>query len=242
MIGAVRLRVTYHRIVDFLQDHEQQLTKGSLLVRVEAPADLERGTPVELELVTPVGRAGLEGEVLQVLGGAGIAVALPADRVEELVARARDHRGADDGEPPTHEIAPARPAADDAPQSREAQQAKLVQQALHGDRNQRMAILRQPNKLLHKYVVRNPQIELEEIVFIARMKTVAPDVLQFIASRRDWAERPEVATALVRNPKLPVPLAIKLLDHVLMPELRQLAKSANVREAVLRAVRKKVLR
>ena len=63
--------------------------------------------------------------------------------------------------------------------------------------------------LLHKYVLKNPQLQLEEVVFVARMATAAPESLVFIAGRREWAERPEVAIALVRNPKTPVPLAIK---------------------------------
>jgi hypothetical protein len=89
--------------------------------------------------------------------------------------------------------------------------------------------------------VRNPQIQLDEVVTIARMTTVAIEVLTFIASRREWAERPEIALALVRNPRTPVPLAIRLLDRVLPGDLRQLAKQTSVREPILRAARKKVI-
>lgn len=54
-------------------------------------------------------------------------------------------------------------------------------------------------------------------------------------------QRPEIAIALVRNPKVPPPLAIRLLDHVSAAELRQLAKDSRTREPVQRAARKKVM-
>ncbi|MCW5809313.1 MAG: hypothetical protein KIT31_43570, partial [Deltaproteobacteria bacterium] len=119
--------------------------------------------------------------------------------------------------------------------------AQKIQQALHGDKNQRAAILREPNKQLHHYVLRNPQIQLEEIIHIARMATASIEILTAIANRREWAEKPEVALALVRNPKTPVPLAIKMLDHVGAAELRGLAKQQSVRDAIQRAARKKIL-
>ncbi len=119
--------------------------------------------------------------------------------------------------------------------------ARKIQLALHGDKNQRAALLREQNKMIHGYVVRNAQIQLDEVVAIARMTTVTVEVLTFIASRREWAERPEVALALVRNPRTPVPLAIRMLERVSPSDLRMLAKQSTVREAIQRVARKKVI-
>ena len=120
-------------------------------------------------------------------------------------------------------------------------QAKRIQLALNGDKNDRMAILREPNKLLHSYVLRNPKLQLDEVVFVARMPTVSVELLVFIAGKREWAERAEVAIAIVRNPKTPIPVAVKMLDHVGMTELRSLAKQQSVRDGISRAARKKIL-
>src|SRR5688572_27465642 len=163
----MRLRITYGRVADFLADVRTQVARGGLLVRVD-PGAADRGAPVELEVVTPAGRAQVAARVLQVLAGAGVAVELDPGALAQLAAAA---------------------------------EAQKIQQALHGDKHQRMAILREPNKMLHGYVLRNPQLQLDEVVFIARMTTVSTDLLTFIAGRREWAERPEVAIALVRNPK-----------------------------------------
>jgi hypothetical protein len=265
----VRLRVTYSRAADFLADYRSQMGRGGLLVRVEPPGPLERGEAVELEIATPAGTALLAEEVIQILGTAGIAVTVGAGGLAGLVAAAEADAPVDRsaGDPPRHEIIggggeqPAglldsadvrgatldpSPAGGTAPppaqgRSLDATLAKKIQQALHGDKNQRSALLRENNKLVHGYVVRNAQIQLDEVVAVARMTTVSIDVLTYIAGRREWGERPEVAAALVRNPRTPVPLAVRLLDHVTPAELRQLAKQQNLREAVQRAARKKVI-
>lgn len=225
MRALLQLEVRYERIDDFLTDAREQLAHGGLLVRGEPPAGADRGAPVELTVVTPVGSKAVTGQVLQVLAGAGVAVGFEAAQLADLVARAE---------------AGGVPAATPQ-QAHGAAQAAKIQQALHGDKNQRAAILRENNKLFHSYVLRNPQIGLDEVAAIARMTTVAVDVLTFIAGRREWYERPEVAIALVRNPKTPVPLAVRMLDHVGQGELRQLAKQTGVREAISRVARKKIL-
>jgi hypothetical protein len=233
----VQLRVTYDGIDEFLRDHEEQIARGGLLVRGDAPPGLERGAQVELELVTPVGSVTLAGQVIQVLAGAGVAVTVDPHAVSQLAeaARAAGQRtapraaarttGSPDGRAPDHGAALAR----------------KIQLALHGDKNQRGLLMREQNRMIHGYVVRNPQIQLDEVAAIARMTTVNADVLAFIASRREWAERPEVAIALVRNPRTPVPLAIRMLERVSQSDLRMLAKQSTVREAIQRVARKKVI-
>jgi hypothetical protein len=244
---VLRLRVRYGRTADFLADASQQLAHGGLLVRVDPPAGADRGAPVELTIETPAGTRVVSGQVLQVLAGAGVAVGFDASLLSDLVAVAEAASGAEEsGAPPAHELAPAAAAAAPAvagppPGATGAAQAAKIQQALHGDKNQRAAILRENNRLLHAYVLRNPQIGVDEVAAISRMTTVSTEVLTFIAGRREWYERSEIAIGLVRNPKTPVPLAIRLLDHVGQGELRQLAKQTSVREAIARAARKKIL-
>lgn len=52
-------------------------------------------------------------------------------------------------------------------------------------------------------------------------------------------QRQSVCTALVRNPKTPFALALKLLDRVPLNELRALAKG-GAREQIVHAARKKL--
>lgn len=119
--------------------------------------------------------------------------------------------------------------------------AERIQLALRGDRDQRLAIMRDKNRTLHVYVLRNPGLTVDEVAVIARMPTVAPDVLVQIAERREWGHRPEVAMSLVRNPATPMQMAVKLVEFVAVSDLRALAKDARTREPVQRAARKRLL-
>jgi hypothetical protein len=370
----VRFRVTYGRAADLVADAERQFARGGLLVSVPPPDGLERCAHVELEIVSPHGRACVDATVIAPLPGAGVAVGFDVseDTLAAMVSAGRDAPGAGDGGPAHHELvrpgsgrmatspgagnaptapanaraltspgatrtpatgvafrpptappvardldpptaparpskvaASARPTYDDggtdggrtAPDAlgpgglvdvgddlgidlgdlpidlqlddpvdpdtvregradlaasatvgtttaftaADASTAQKIQRALHGDRSDRLAMLRDINKSLHPYVLRNPGIQVDEIAWIARQPTVAPDALAYIAGKREWIQKPEIAAALVRNPKTPPPLAIKLLDLVAPSELRLLAKQTNVRDAVQRAARKKLL-
>ena len=77
---------------------------------------------------------------------------------------------------------------------------------------------------------------------IARMTTVSTELLTQIAGRREYGHRPEIAIALVRNPTLPVPVAVELVARVGEADLKQLAKDSRTREPIQRAARKRLLR
>ncbi len=196
---------------------------------------------------TPAGTAGtasLAAAAAAAVAAAGAGSGEMADVDVEAVARmARGTVKPTDGQAPmTGGPADADPSGPSRELARGSSPSiDRISLALRGDRDQLMEILRGRNRTLHVYVLRNPALTLDEICAIARMPTVSPDVLVQIAERREWGQRPEVAMSLVRNPTTPVPVAIKLLDHVSLTELRLLAKDARTREPIQRAARKKLL-
>jgi hypothetical protein len=116
-----------------------------------------------------------------------------------------------------------------------------VQKALHGTRDERNAILRDRDRTLHTFVLKNPQLDAEDVVTIAKNAQLAPDLLKQIADRKDWLQRPAVALALARNPKTPPDVAVRALEHVPLEALRQMAKGAGVPPSITQAARKKLL-
>jgi len=255
----LRFRVTYHRPGDLIRDHDEQFARGGVWLPLgEAPA-LELFTAVELELGLGAAVVVLDAQVIQQVAGAGVALGFtPSDDLARLVAAAR-RAGDLPGAPPSHAVvgdgaagAAGEPAADDdhgpaVPSDvhgrvRAAAQHEKIQIALRGTRDERAAILRDPTaRSVHPYVLRNPQLGIDEVAMIAGMRSIAPDVLKQIAERREWAQRAEVASALVRNPKTPVPLAIRMVAWVPLTELRQLAKASSLRGPILREIRKRVI-
>ena len=236
-MAAMRLRATYATHDDLARDVREQLGKGGLLVR--GATAVEMYAQVELEIACAGASTVVPATVLQAFPGLGVAVSVDGTAraaIESLLTRvAAPAEAPSPGPSVAH--APTAPAAD---RPAAASLAK-IEQALRGTRDERMAVLRSPQRNLHVYVLRNPGLTLDEIAGMARMTTISVDVLKQIAERREWGHRPEIAIALVRNPTVPPPVAVALLDHVAPAELRQLAKDARTREAIQKAARKKLL-
>ena len=238
----LRFCVRYDRPSDLVADFETQFEKGGLLVRVETPPGLKQFDAAELVIESISGRLELPVQIAQVVAGAGIALLVDATHAG-LVAAVEEARGAGEsaGEPPVHSVITEDEGAAKAAPSAPGGAAAKVHNALHGNKEERTRILREGDRRLHHYVLRNPGLRLDEVTSIAKMATATPDLLKAIAERREWIGRPEIALALVRNPKTPVPLAIRLLKHLNPADLRRLAKSQSARMQILQAARKMVV-
>lgn len=209
-------------------DVAQQLAKGGLLVRGEVPAGVALFAAVELEVTAGDASVCVAAQVLQMFPGLGVAVGVDAAARAQIEALARGEVAA---------AAPARPRANHA-----AEMLDKIQRALNGDRDARQAVLRDPNRTIHVHVLRNPGLQLDEVAAIARMTTVSTELLTQIAGRREYGHRPEIAIALVRNPTVPVPVAVELVARVNEADLKLLAKDNRTREPIQRAARKRLLR
>jgi hypothetical protein len=131
---------------------------------------------------------------------------------------------------------PPMPAISDGPT-----RAEKIHKALYGSRDERNAILRDRDRTLHPFVLKNPQLNADDVIAIAKNTQVTPDLLKLIGERKDWVQRPAIALALARNPKTPPELAVRVLDFVPVEGLRQLARGTGVMPHVAQAARKKVL-
>lgn len=231
-------RVTYSRYGD-LHDDVQQMANGGLLVRVRDLEGIERDAPALLELVLPDGATVTSNvTVLQVLAGHGIAVTVGP----ELAAQLRGRVGKDSGTAAAKhervaEPEPARPAKPEA-----LSKAEKIQLALHGNRDQRMAILRDHDRSLHPFVFKNPQINADDVLAIAKSATLSGELAKLIGERREWLQKPQIALALARNPRTPPDLAVRALDYVPLDALRQFAKGVGALPHVAQAARKKVIK
>src|SRR5205807_3282397 len=109
--------------------------------------------------------------------------------------------------------------------------------AMSCDRELRFQLLRDPNKALHPLVLKNPRIGLEEVIWAARLTTINPEALKVVAEHPEWGQNPGVAAALVRNPKTPVAVAVKLVSRLPVSELKILARSQGRPQIVQAAKR-----
>ena len=99
-------------------------------------------------------------------------------------------------------------------------------------RSLRMILIRDQHPVVAEAVMRFNRLTDDEIEQVARSRTVIDDVLQAIARDRTWMRRVQVVEALVRNPKTPVGVSIRLLARLRLRNLKEVARDRNLAEAV----------
>ncbi|MEY2667774.1 MAG: hypothetical protein RJA59_412, partial [Pseudomonadota bacterium] len=106
--------------------------------------------------------------------------------------------------------------------------SQKIKLATLGNREARMLLLRDSNRLVSLAAVQSPRITDGEILSLANSKTAGADVLRYIYERRDFLKVYALRAALVRNPKVPLPTALKFLPTLQEKDIKDLARDRNV--------------
>lgn len=252
-MSAPRLVAEFTSAEDFLGVHQREILKGGLLVRsASLPAGASLGACVVVVSVAGQAPVEVQAQLAAVIPGVGVAVMFPSPpgALTALAERLRaapepapsEAEGESEAEPGPDGEEPPAPAHNPLMSARLAAMSvtEKMQLALSGDREARAYLLRDTNKVLHVYVLRNPRLGLDEVISAAKMPSLSPEALKVIAEHREWGVNTTVCTALARNPRTPVPLVLKLLPRVPMQELRVIAKGQG-RAPIVQAARKLVL-
>jgi hypothetical protein len=110
--------------------------------------------------------------------------------------------------------------------------AEKIKLALRGNKDARMILIRDTNKMIRRLVLMNPRVGDGEVIAVARNRSADDELLRMIAEKREWIRNYQVRQALVTNPKTPLPVALRHLNSMSDSDMRQLAKSRNVPQAV----------
>src|SRR5437870_11402459 len=86
--------------------------------------------------------------------------------------------------------------------------AEKLKLALHGNRDARMILIRDTNKLLTRFVLLNPRIGEDEVIAVTRNKHAADEQLRMITDRREWMGNYHVRLREATNPKPRLPVAL----------------------------------
>lgn len=78
----------------------------------------------------------------------------------------------------------------------------------------------------------------DEIESIAGSRNVVDDVLIAVSRKREWTARYGVCLGLVKNPRVPVGIAVKFVSRLSVRDLRLLARDKNVADAVRTAAQR----
>jgi len=116
--------------------------------------------------------------------------------------------------------------------------AERIKLATKGNKEARSYLLRDSNKLVAVAVIRSPKITDGEILVTANNRAALDDVLRVVYSNREWLKDYRVKVALTKNPKVPLPVAMKFLAQLRESEVKDLARNKNVPSGVQMMARK----
>jgi hypothetical protein len=100
--------------------------------------------------------------------------------------------------------------------------------ALKGDREARMLLIRDTNKLVQKCVLQSPRVTDTEVESFASMGNVSEEVLRTIYLTRKFIKNYSVAKNLVYNSKTPIDISLHLLPRLTATDLKLLTTNKNV--------------
>jgi hypothetical protein len=110
--------------------------------------------------------------------------------------------------------------------------AEKIKLATLGNKEARTLLLRDSNKLVSMAAATSPRITDGEIHSLANSRTVNSDVLRYIYSNREFTRTYAIKFSLVKNPKVPLPTALKMMYTLQEKDIKELARDRNVPQTI----------
>jgi hypothetical protein len=107
-----------------------------------------------------------------------------------------------------------------------------VQLALKGNREERMALIRDPCKVVQRAVLQSSRITDREVETFSSMASLTDEVLRIIATSRNFRRNYTVVMNLMNNPKTPLDIALHMLPNITAPDLKKLASNRNISDTL----------
>jgi hypothetical protein len=113
------------------------------------------------------------------------------------------------------------------------------------DRQLLLRVLRDPHPDVIRILLGNPHLTETDVIRLCAQRPIQAEVLREVCTSPRWVIRPGVRVALVKNPHLPVPLALRFVPQLGSTELRAIVGSpeldARLRDACATALAPRTL-
>ncbi len=110
--------------------------------------------------------------------------------------------------------------------------AEKIKLATLGNKEARTILLRDTNKLVCLAAATSPRITDGEVLGLANSRTVNSDVLRYIYSNRDFTKTYAIKIALVKNPKVPLPTALRFMQALQERDIKELSRDRNIPQTI----------
>ncbi len=116
--------------------------------------------------------------------------------------------------------------------------SQKIRTAMLGNKEARMLLVRDTNKLVCSAAIRSPQMQEADVLMVSKNRNVQDEVLRIIGTSSEWLKSYQIKLSLVENPKSPTAVASKLISHLRECDLKMLSKSKNISGAVKDAAKR----
>lgn len=106
--------------------------------------------------------------------------------------------------------------------------SEKIKLATLGNKEARSLLIRDSNKLVCTAVIRSPRITDGEVLSCAANRAINEEVLRTIYNNREWTKSYKIKMALMKNPKVPLTVAIKFLNTLREADIKELSRDKNV--------------
>jgi hypothetical protein len=113
--------------------------------------------------------------------------------------------------------------------------------ALKGNREARMILIKDPNKLVQRCVLQSPRLTDMEVESFAKMTNLSEEVFRVISLTRKFMKSYVIMKNLVNNPKTPLDISLHLIPRLNANDLKLLTTNKNIPDT-LRSVAVKMQR
>ncbi len=103
-----------------------------------------------------------------------------------------------------------------------------VRLALKGNREERIVLIRDSNKVVQRAVLQSPRLTDPEVESFAAMTTLPAEILRVIAMNRAFIKNYTIVRNLVANSKTPLDISLRLLPRLTARDLKILTTNKNI--------------
>ncbi len=170
-----------------------------------------------------------EGKPFHVIGGVE-ETEIPPDAPAAVTAAAAGHAAA------------AAPAPEGEKKAKSVLQkiaaltvGERVQLAMKGNKDERFLLIRDGARVVPQAVLESPKLTDTEAEMFASMKNVQEVVFRGLSSKRKFVKNYRIQRNLAFNPKVPIDLALGLINNLLLSDLKGLSINKEVPDTVRKA-------
>lgn len=107
-----------------------------------------------------------------------------------------------------------------------------VKLALTGGREERIVLIRDPNKVVQRCVLQSPRVTDVEVESFASMTVLTMEILRIISINRQWMKNYSIVKNLIFNSKTPLDISMHQLARLTPRDLKVLSMSKSVPETL----------